>query len=66
MINEEVREERHAWSPTPQLPKLAPPVDRTGTTGTTAGALGGAQGVEANFDWGNLLGTVLNTATKFL
>ncbi|SOB88849.1 hypothetical protein [Streptomyces sp. 1331.2] len=63
MINEEVREERHAWSPAPQLPKLAPPVDRTGTTG---GAQDGTQGVEANFDWGNILGTVLNTASKFL
>ncbi|MGW3071404.1 hypothetical protein [Kitasatospora sp. NPDC001132] len=53
MTKEEFREEdRREWSPTPQLPKLAPPVDRTGRTG---GALGTSPGVEADINWTNLL-----------
>ncbi|KJS52632.1 hypothetical protein [Streptomyces rubellomurinus] len=53
MTHEEIREEHPVWFPTPQLPKLAPPVDRTGTHGA---ALGDTQGVEANFDLKSLLG----------
>ncbi|MFG2909725.1 hypothetical protein ACGF13_32285 [Kitasatospora sp. NPDC048286] len=52
MTKEEFREEHREWSPTPQLPKLAPPVDRTGRTG---GALGGTPGVEADAWWDQAL-----------
>ncbi|MFJ6618067.1 hypothetical protein ACIQOW_10915 [Kitasatospora sp. NPDC091335] len=48
MTLEDVRTEHLAWSPTPQLPRLAPPVDRTGRTG---GALGQGPGVEADSFW---------------
>ncbi|MET8546720.1 hypothetical protein ABZW03_39810 [Kitasatospora sp. NPDC004799] len=48
MTMENVREEHRAWSPTPQLPRLAPPVDRTGRAG---GALGQGPGVEADSFW---------------
>ncbi|KJS58835.1 hypothetical protein [Streptomyces rubellomurinus] len=66
MINVDVREERRVWSPTPQLPKLAPPVDRTGTHG---GTLGGAQGVEADSFWdtlSNIASTVLPIAAAVI
>ncbi|MFD5434105.1 hypothetical protein ACFVUY_10420 [Kitasatospora sp. NPDC058063] len=61
MTNEEFREERRTWTPTPQLPKLAEPVDRTRRTG---GALGNTPGVEADFDWGKLAGTLANVASS--
>ncbi|MET8546722.1 hypothetical protein ABZW03_39820 [Kitasatospora sp. NPDC004799] len=61
MTNEEFREERRTWTPTPQLPKLAEPVDRTRRTG---GALGDTPGVEADFDWGKLAGTIANVASS--
>ncbi|MGW1174885.1 hypothetical protein ACWD4P_14320 [Kitasatospora sp. NPDC002543] len=51
MTTEELHDERRAWTPTPQLPRLAPPVDRTGHTG---GALGQAPGVEADSFWDDL------------
>ncbi|MFE7594687.1 hypothetical protein ACFU6K_35310 [Kitasatospora sp. NPDC057512] len=66
MTMEEVREERRAWSPTPQLPRLAPPVDRTHRTG---GALGDASGVEADSFWSsawNALKTVAPIAASVL
>ncbi|MFJ6618065.1 hypothetical protein ACIQOW_10905 [Kitasatospora sp. NPDC091335] len=62
MTKEEFREEYRTWSPTPQLPKLAPPVDRTGRTG---GALGETPGVEADFDWGKLASGVLSAIPSF-
>ncbi|MFD0411321.1 hypothetical protein [Kitasatospora sp. NPDC127116] len=48
MTMEDVREECRTWSPTPQLPRLAPPVDRTHRAG---GALGATHGVEADSFW---------------
>ncbi|MFE7525896.1 hypothetical protein ACFU7Y_09235 [Kitasatospora sp. NPDC057542] len=64
MINEEFREEHRTWSPTPQLPKLAPPVDRTGRTG---GTLGDSPGVEADkFDWSKLVSSGLDVLGGFL
>ncbi|MFG2913471.1 hypothetical protein ACGF0D_11360 [Kitasatospora sp. NPDC048298] len=66
MTNEEFREEHRAWSPTPQLPTLAPPIDRTGRTG---GALGASPGVEADFRWSDLVSggaDVLKTIGTFL
>ncbi|MGW1174883.1 hypothetical protein ACWD4P_14310 [Kitasatospora sp. NPDC002543] len=61
MIHEEFREDHRMWSPTPQLPKLAPPVDRTGHTG---GALGQAPGVEADAFWDQLANTALQVIPK--
>ncbi|MFE7595000.1 hypothetical protein ACFU6K_36920 [Kitasatospora sp. NPDC057512] len=52
MTKEEFREEHRTWSPTPQLPTLAPPVDRTRRPG---GALGDTPGVEADINWGKLI-----------
>ncbi|WP_224282748.1 hypothetical protein [Streptomyces sp. LS1784] len=64
MIIEEFREEHRAWSPTPQLPKLAPPVDRTRRTG---GALGDSPGVEADkFDWSKIITGGLDALGGFL
>ncbi|MFJ9444644.1 hypothetical protein ACIRRH_22605 [Kitasatospora sp. NPDC101235] len=63
MINEEFREERRTWSPTPQLPKLAPPVDRTGRTGAT---LGDSPGVEADkVDWSKVISGGLDALGSF-
>ncbi|MER7585130.1 hypothetical protein [Kitasatospora sp. NPDC097691] len=59
MINEDVREERHEWSPAPQLPKLAPPVHRAGTP---SGSLGSAVGVEADSFWDDALGVITKVA----
>ncbi|MFE4399270.1 MULTISPECIES: hypothetical protein [Streptomycetaceae] len=62
MTKEEFREEQRTWSPTPQIPKLAPPVDRTRRTG---GALGDTPGVEADIDWAKLAGGVLSSIPNF-
>ncbi|MFJ7907160.1 hypothetical protein [Kitasatospora sp. NPDC096204] len=48
MTMEDVREEYRAWTPTPQLPTLAPSIDRSGRAG---GALGASPGVEADAFW---------------
>lgn len=66
MINEGMREATGLPTPGPQLPRLAPPVDRTGTGG---GALGAAPGVEADFSLGDLvsgLGKVAKTVVPGL
>ncbi|MFD0411319.1 hypothetical protein [Kitasatospora sp. NPDC127116] len=63
MTKEEFREEYRAWSPTPQLPRLAPPVDRTRRAG---GALGTAPGVEADIDWSRVLTGAADVFSKFL
>ncbi|MFE7525898.1 hypothetical protein ACFU7Y_09245 [Kitasatospora sp. NPDC057542] len=62
MTVEDVRQEYRAWTPTPQLPKLAPPIDRTGRTG---GALGDVPGVEADSFW-SVLKTALPIAASVL
>ncbi|MGW2874413.1 hypothetical protein [Kitasatospora sp. NPDC001225] len=62
MTMEDVRKERRAWSPTPQLPRLAPPVDRTRRTG---GALGNTSGVEADSFW-DIVKTVAPIAASVL
>ncbi|MFF2542965.1 hypothetical protein ACFVUY_10410 [Kitasatospora sp. NPDC058063] len=62
MTTENVREERRAWSPTPQLPRLAPPIDRTHRSG---GALGTTPGVEADSFW-DIIKTVAPIAASVL
>ncbi|MFG2913469.1 hypothetical protein ACGF0D_11350 [Kitasatospora sp. NPDC048298] len=62
MTMEDVRQDHRAWTPTPQLPKLAPPIDRTGRAG---GALGDASGVEADNLW-SIFKTALPIAAGLL
>lgn len=62
MTMEDVREEHRVWSPTPQLPRLAPPVDRTRRVG---GTVGDASGVEADGFW-DIVKTVAPIAAAVL
>ncbi|GAA3042793.1 MULTISPECIES: hypothetical protein [unclassified Kitasatospora] len=62
MTMEDVREEHRVWSPTPQLPRMAPPIDRTGRTGS---ALGNTPGVEADSFW-DIVKTIAPIAASVL
>ncbi|MFF1908033.1 hypothetical protein [Kitasatospora sp. NPDC058218] len=58
MIDQAVRNSAALGPPGPRLPRLAPPVDRTGLR--PVGALGDGQGVDPNRGVAEMLGAVVD------